>query len=94
MAIPVLFYIIVLSAGIDLSSLRTSGWLFDMGSSSESRWYEFYMHYSTLRKVPCQKAGPDLPLDFGNVQFGPLLATIPTQLALWVIALLQLSEPC
>lgn len=46
MAIPVVFYIVVLSAGMDLTALRSSGWLFDMGDSSDSKWYEFYSYYS------------------------------------------------
>ncbi|KZT66913.1 hypothetical protein DAEQUDRAFT_674125 [Daedalea quercina L-15889] len=44
LAVPVIFYIVVISAHIDLSILRDKGWLFDMGTSHEP-WYHFYTLY-------------------------------------------------
>ena len=43
--IPVIFYIVVLAAGLDLGGLRRSGWLFDMGASAHEPWYTFYTYY-------------------------------------------------
>ncbi|KAJ7675474.1 sulfate transporter family-domain-containing protein [Mycena rosella] len=64
--IPVIFYIVVAAARLDLGDLRESGWVFDMaaGGTKES-WYKFYQYY-----------------DYSKVQFGPLWATMPTQFAL------------
>ncbi|KAI0350290.1 hypothetical protein OH77DRAFT_1413261 [Trametes cingulata] len=39
--IPAIFYIVVAAARLNLQTLRESGWLFDMGTSSEP-WYYFY----------------------------------------------------
>ncbi|KJA17340.1 hypothetical protein HYPSUDRAFT_1023378 [Hypholoma sublateritium FD-334 SS-4] len=43
--IPVVFYVVVFAAGIDLGGLRRSGWLFDMGASAQEPWYKFYTYY-------------------------------------------------
>ncbi|KLO11977.1 sulfate anion transporter [Schizopora paradoxa] len=45
LAIPAVFYIVVASAKLDITSLRHSGWIFDMSASSEA-WYKFYSYYS------------------------------------------------
>lgn len=42
--VPVVFYIVVAAAHIDLGVLREKGWLFDMGTSREP-WYHFYSLY-------------------------------------------------
>jgi SulP family sulfate permease len=46
--IPMIFYIVVAAARLDLADLRESGWVFDMaagaGGSKES-WYKFYGYY-------------------------------------------------
>lgn len=39
--IPAVFYIVVAAAGLDLGTLRSIGWLFDMGTSRDP-WYHFY----------------------------------------------------
>lgn len=39
--IPVIFYIVVAAARLDLGVLRQNGWLFDMDTSDEP-WYRFY----------------------------------------------------
>ncbi|CAK5278217.1 unnamed protein product [Mycena citricolor] len=65
-AIPMLFYVIVAAAQLNLGELRESGWIFDMAENAkEEHWYKFYDY-----------------LDFSKVQFGPLWATMPTQFAL------------
>ena len=46
--IPIIFYIVVAAAQMDLAVLRQSGWLFDMGNSTDRSWYEFYMYYGEL----------------------------------------------
>ncbi|KAA1470874.1 hypothetical protein DENSPDRAFT_775282 [Dentipellis sp. KUC8613] len=62
--IPIIFYIVVAAARLDLHTLRREGWLFDVAASQDS-WYEFYTYFS-----------------FRKTQWGPLWATLPTQLAL------------
>ncbi|KAJ7117895.1 sulfate transporter family-domain-containing protein [Mycena crocata] len=64
--IPMIFYIVVAAAQLNIADLRDSGWVFDMaiGAKQES-WYKFYQYY-----------------DFSKVRFGPLWATLPTQFAL------------
>ncbi|KAJ7119614.1 sulfate transporter family-domain-containing protein [Mycena epipterygia] len=64
--IPMIFYIVVAAAQLNLGDLRESGWVFDMiaGGSKES-WYKFYQYY-----------------DYSKVRFAPLWSTLPTQFAL------------
>ncbi|KAJ7747683.1 sulfate transporter family-domain-containing protein [Mycena maculata] len=66
LTIPVVFYIVVAAAQLNIADLRESGWIFDMaaGGKQES-WYKFYQYY-----------------DYSNVRFGPLWSTLPTQFAL------------
>lgn len=45
LTIPAIFYIVVTAAGIDISTLRHDGWVFDMGASSQP-WYTFYTYFS------------------------------------------------
>jgi sulfate permease, SulP family len=42
--IPIIFYIIVSAAGLDLGSLRRDGWLFEVNDADEP-WYKFYGFY-------------------------------------------------
>jgi sulfate permease, SulP family len=46
LVIPIIFYGVVLAAGLNLDSLRASGWLFDVGTSREP-WYKFYSYFGT-----------------------------------------------
>ncbi|KAG5634183.1 hypothetical protein H0H81_003026 [Sphagnurus paluster] len=45
LVIPVLFYVAVAAAGLDLSELRRARWIFDMGSGAAEPWYTFYMRF-------------------------------------------------
>lgn len=42
--IPVIFYIVVAIARLDLTVLRSDGWLFEMDTADEP-WYKFYTLY-------------------------------------------------
>ncbi|KAJ7021466.1 sulfate transporter family-domain-containing protein [Mycena alexandri] len=65
-SIPVIFYIIVAAAQLNIADLRDSGWIFDMAARGNTEhWYKFYTYY-----------------DFSKVRFGPLWSTLPTQFAL------------
>ncbi|KAI6043623.1 sulfate transporter family-domain-containing protein [Pisolithus marmoratus] len=45
LVIPVVFYVIVIAAGLDLDRLRKDGWLFDSaGTTGAGGWYEFYTY--------------------------------------------------
>ena len=67
--IPLLFYLVVLAAHLDISDLRKDGWVFDLGTGStggkEENWWRFYEY-----------------LNLGMVQWSAIWATMPTQLAL------------
>ncbi|KAG1772473.1 sulfate transporter family-domain-containing protein [Suillus placidus] len=68
MIIPVVFYVVVAAAQLNLGSLRRDGWLFDMAKGtggSEDRWYGFHSY-----------------LDLGLIRFTPLWTTLPIQFAL------------
>ena len=43
--IPVVFYIVVAAAHLNLGALRGSGWLFDMGNTDAFPWYKFYSYF-------------------------------------------------
>ncbi|KAI0314568.1 sulfate transporter family-domain-containing protein [Amylostereum chailletii] len=43
--IPVVFYIVVLAARLDLGTLREEGWLFEIEASSEA-WWNFYTYFN------------------------------------------------
>ncbi|KAG1824746.1 sulfate transporter family-domain-containing protein [Suillus subaureus] len=68
MIVPVVFYVVVAAAQLDLGVLRRDGWLFDMAEGTgggEDKWYEFYSY-----------------LDLGLIRFTPLRTTLPIQFAL------------
>lgn len=44
LVIPIIFYIVVASARLDLNKLRTENWLFDVGSASETPWYHYFSY--------------------------------------------------
>ncbi|KAF5319323.1 hypothetical protein D9619_008654 [Psilocybe cf. subviscida] len=73
--IPVIFYIVVLAAGLDLNSLRHSGWVFDMGSSSNEPWYQFYSYldFGLVKFGPLWSTMPtQFALLFFNILHPPL----------------------
>ncbi|KAJ7902840.1 sulfate transporter family-domain-containing protein [Mycena olivaceomarginata] len=64
--IPLVFYVVVAAAQLNIADLRDSGWVFEMvGGGKEEHWYKFYSYY-----------------DYTKVRFGPLWSTLPTQFAL------------
>jgi SulP family sulfate permease len=48
--IPIIFYIVVAAARLDLGVLRRAGWLFDMGNSADRSWYEFYTYFGEFSR--------------------------------------------
>ena len=44
MTIPIIFYIIVAAARLDLGKLRQAGWLFD-SDTADDPWWRFYTFY-------------------------------------------------
>jgi hypothetical protein len=48
--IPLIFYIVVAAARLDLASLRKQGWVFDLGSTQDP-WYEYYKYLSAFRYI-------------------------------------------
>ncbi|RPD58190.1 hypothetical protein L226DRAFT_466264 [Lentinus tigrinus ALCF2SS1-7] len=68
--IPAIFYIVVAAARLDLGQLRSSGWLFDMGASSEP-WYHFYSLFD-FRAVNWAAFGATMPTQFALLFFNIL----------------------
>lgn len=51
--IPVIFYVVVAIAHLNLDTLRSGGWVFDIGTSREP-WWAFYEYYGTpISRVHC-----------------------------------------
>ena len=46
-SIPVVFYIVVFAAGLDLDELRRTGWVMDVGGDTEA-WWKFYTQFVRL----------------------------------------------
>ncbi|OCH91545.1 hypothetical protein OBBRIDRAFT_728492 [Obba rivulosa] len=42
--IPIVFYVVIAAAHLDLRELRRDGWVFEMGTSHEP-WYHFYSYF-------------------------------------------------
>jgi sulfate permease, SulP family len=66
--VPMLFYIIVAAARLNLGELRNAGWLFDIpggGDGGSESWWRFYTYF-----------------DRNLIHLGPLWRTLPTQFAL------------
>ncbi|KAG2739962.1 hypothetical protein P692DRAFT_20851426 [Suillus brevipes Sb2] len=70
MIIPLVFYVVVAAAQLDLGALMRDGWLFDMAEGTgdgEDKWYGYHSY-----------------LDLGLIQFTSLWTTLPIQIALHV----------
>ncbi|KAF8429985.1 sulfate transporter family-domain-containing protein [Boletus edulis BED1] len=65
--IPIVFYVVVAAAQLDLGTLRRDGWLFETAREvgGVDSWYAFYTYY-----------------DWRAVQWTPIWTTLPTQFAL------------
>lgn len=42
---PAIFYVIMAAAGLNLGTLRSTGWIFDMGDGGREPWYAFYSYF-------------------------------------------------
>ncbi|KDR73007.1 hypothetical protein GALMADRAFT_745144 [Galerina marginata CBS 339.88] len=69
--IPVVFYIVVFAAGLDLDGLRRAGWIFDMAASGQEPWYKFYSYFD-LRIVSYSALWSTLPTQFALLFFNIL----------------------
>lgn len=50
LVIPILFYVIIAAAQLDLGMLREQGWVFDMANGDHESWYKFYSYFGEFRK--------------------------------------------
>ncbi|EKM75977.1 hypothetical protein AGABI1DRAFT_122882 [Agaricus bisporus var. burnettii JB137-S8] len=71
LVIPIIFYIVVASARLDLNKLRTENWLFDVGSASETPWYH-YFSYLDHRLIRFGALWSTLPTQFALLFFNIL----------------------
>ncbi|KAJ5567394.1 hypothetical protein N7535_006700 [Penicillium sp. DV-2018c] len=69
-AVAAVFYIVVLSAGIPMDTLRHNGWVFD-APSSNNPWYHFYTLYD-LSEVNWTAFSETVPAMFALTFFGVL----------------------
>ncbi|SCV68526.1 BQ2448_647 [Microbotryum intermedium] len=81
LAIPLVFYVISLSARIPIANLRENGWVFEL-NGVDSEWYEFWTLFGLTIWALC------FP-DFQKTDWSALVETIPTQLALVFFGLLH-----
>ncbi|TFK98319.1 sulfate transporter family-domain-containing protein [Pterulicium gracile] len=73
--VPVVFYLIVLAARINISTLRSGGWVFDIQDGEDSHWYEFYqwLHWNNIHWGALADTLPtQLALLFFNILHPPL----------------------
>ncbi|KAJ3529960.1 hypothetical protein NM688_g7780 [Phlebia brevispora] len=70
LVIPAIFYIVVAAARINLQTLRTEGWLFDMSTTHEP-WYKFYTFYD-LHATSWRALWLTLPTQFAMLFFNIL----------------------
>ncbi|KAI9447202.1 sulfate transporter family-domain-containing protein [Lactarius psammicola] len=68
--IPAVFYVVVLSAGLDLDLLRRERWLFQV-ARSEEKWYQFYTYFD-LTKTRWGPLWATLPTQFALLFFNVL----------------------
>ncbi|KAJ3491948.1 hypothetical protein NLJ89_g11288 [Agrocybe chaxingu] len=69
--IPIVFYIVVAAARLDMGVLRREGWVFDMGASAREPWYKFYSYYD-FGKVRWGPLWATLPTQFALLFFNIL----------------------
>lgn len=46
-ALPIIFYLVVLAGGLKIDELRKNGWVFDVGEERDP-WYKFYTMFGML----------------------------------------------
>ncbi|KAI0300605.1 sulfate transporter family-domain-containing protein [Multifurca ochricompacta] len=68
--IPIVFYLVILTAGVDLVTLRKEGWLFEVARSEET-WYRFYTYFD-LAKTKWGPLWATLPTQFALLFFNVL----------------------
>lgn len=68
--IPAIFYVVVLSARLNLGELRDAGWLFDVGGG-EGKWYAFYEFFD-FREIRWTALWATLPTQFALLFFNIL----------------------
>ena len=61
--IPLVFYIVVATAGLNIEDLRRSGWIFDMSGAAREPWYNFYTYFD-FGKVYYSALWSTLPTQF------------------------------
>ncbi|KAF8321334.1 hypothetical protein DL93DRAFT_2052151 [Clavulina sp. PMI_390] len=73
-ALPIIFYLVVLAGGFDVSELREAGWVFNVGEAREP-WYQFYTLFD-FRAVSWRAIWATMPtqlaLLFFNILHPPL----------------------
>ncbi|KAK0486595.1 sulfate transporter family-domain-containing protein [Armillaria novae-zelandiae] len=71
LAIPVIFYVVVLAAGIPMDVLRKNGWVFDVQGGNEAGWYKFYGYFD-FTQVRFKPIWDTLPTQFALLFFNIL----------------------
>ncbi|PPQ66690.1 hypothetical protein CVT26_009550 [Gymnopilus dilepis] len=69
--IPLVFYIVVFAAGLDLEGLRKTGWIFEMGASAHEPWYTFWTYFD-FSVVKYSALWSTLPTQFALLFFNIL----------------------
>jgi len=66
----VLFYVVILGAGLNLDTLRENGWLFEV-ARSEEKWYRYYTYFD-FTKIRWGPLWATLPTQFALLFFNIL----------------------
>ncbi|KAG7440141.1 uncharacterized protein BT62DRAFT_938340 [Guyanagaster necrorhizus] len=69
--IPVVFYVVVLAAGIPMDVLRKDGWVFDLHGGNDAGWYKFYGYFD-FTQVRFKPIWDTLPTQFALLFFNIL----------------------
>ncbi|KAF9524794.1 sulfate transporter family-domain-containing protein [Crepidotus variabilis] len=71
LVIPVIFYVVVWSAKLELVDLRHTGWIFDIGATAHEPWYKFYSYFD-FGKIRYSALWSTLPTQFALLFFNIL----------------------
>jgi SulP family sulfate permease len=91
MAVPIVFWFVILVAGLDVNQVRDAGWIFPLVEGDVPFWH-FYTYYGKLTKFHYWRYYVSLTsglVDFSAVDWAALSSTIPAMLALTFFGVLH-----
>lgn len=86
------FYVVVLGAGLDLDTLRRDGWLFEVARSE--KWYRYYTYFGAFHLRPRIPFTSLTVPRFYEGQMGPILGNATHAICAVVLQCLASSSQC